>query len=156
MINPTHREPQCDIRAQFLALCDMSHPKDAMWVSAGTPFENHRGMPLPAYPGLIVIEGHNGTLLTTNPAKAEFFSLRPTEDGLAAVLDYVAPKSSLDPERTVIVQAQDLRGSVITEMACDQAGLHDAVDRLSRHGRVVMMPISIALMRRAFLVSTEG
>jgi hypothetical protein len=150
MIAPTLREPLCDIRAQFLALLDPAHPKDAMWISDGTP------CPITENPRIIYIPTQGGVFLTNNPAKAEYFRLtRGSEGTLAAALGYVVSKSELDPSNAVMVQATDLGGAVITEMACGKEDLQRAVEVLRGHGRVSIVSIIATLARRAMLVEQE-
>jgi hypothetical protein len=151
MPQPTIPEPWCDIRAQFFALNDPSHPKDTMWISWGTPRPDFEAIPY-----LCVVECDGGTLATNNRAKAEYFSLMPSEDALADVLGYPAPKSRLDPLRVAVVQAVDRRGNVITEVCVDLDEAERAAKLFKPHGDVLVTSMESAVMRRLFLIRQEA
>jgi hypothetical protein len=150
-ISGTLREPSCDVKAQFLALVDPAHPKDSVWLSKGTPPPT---VPLSGL-RMIAIELSMGVLFTTNPAKAEYFRLNPTEDALANVLGYVKPKSKLDLDNAVIVQATDLHDNVITEMLVDIGDVNQARQILTKHGLVQVKTVEQVLARRVSLTNQE-
>jgi hypothetical protein len=132
-------------------LVDPAHPKDAVWLSNTTP------PPAIALSGLrmIAIELPSGVLFTTNPAKAEYFRLDPTEDRLSDVLGYIKPKSKLNLDDAVIVQAVDLNNNVITEMLVDLEDVNQARQILRNHGIIKIQTIEQVLARRITLTLQE-
>jgi hypothetical protein len=150
MPQPTIPEPWCDIRAQFFALNDLAHPKDAMWVSWGTPRPDFEAIPY-----LCTVECDGGVLATNNRAKAEYFSLMPSEDALADVLGYPSPKSRLDPLRTVVVLAVDRQANVIIEACVDLDEAERVAKLFKMHGHVLITSMERAAMRRLFLIQQE-
>lgn len=148
MIVPTLPEPLCDVAAQFRALCDPAHPKDAMWVSRGTPLPPRRDRI-----GTVVLS--DGVLLSVDPAKIAALKAAPNGETLAAVLGYAEPKSHIDGVPAV-VQAVDDRGCVIMEMGASVDRLSEAVEIAQRHGTVAIVSLEEALMRRARLCALEA
>jgi len=143
MISPSSQEPQCDVLAQIAALRDPDHPKDAVWLARGTP--------VPA--GCSGICHPVGVLLTENSRKIHDFLASPDDETLARILGYVEPKSGVsDP---VVVQAR-IHGRVVTEMACSAHRIDESVAVARRHGKVHVVPLPIALLRRLDLLRVEA
>ena len=71
------------------------------------------------------------------------------------MLGYLKSKSDIDPDNAVVVQALDLRGCVISEMVIDYDDVLAGERALRSHGRVVIVPLWTALMRRAMLCAAE-
>jgi hypothetical protein len=154
---PTLREPLGDICAQWQALNDLAHPKDTMWLSKGNPVPREWQAEIARAPGLYsVVELASGTLITSNPDKAEYFKFCPTEETLADVLDYVRPKSLLDWDRSYILQAVDPSGNVITEMMVEPQDEQQARLILAQHGVVISRTVVDTLVRRLILLRAWG
>jgi hypothetical protein len=151
---PTLREPPGDIRAQWRALNDPAHPKDAMWLSKDNPMPPEWRAQIARAPGSYsVVDLAHGTLITNDPAKAERFRRYPTEEALADVLGYVRPKSRLDPNRAYVLQAVDSSNNVITEMAVEPEDERQARRTLERHGIVRIKTLAETVARRLSLFS---
>jgi hypothetical protein len=144
MIPYTLPEPRLDVAAQIAALLSPEHPKDAVWLAAGTP------APVVDVPRVVVVAHEAGTLFTTDPDKARRFEAAPDDDTLAEVLGYVEPKSAVvgDP---VVVQARTADGAVVLEMVCSPAAVDPGIARARGHGAVFLISVPEALARRVSL-----
>ncbi len=153
MTDQTMQEPLFDIEAQVEALCDPSHPKDAVWIAGATVIPQW----LVKCDGLIVMKWPDGILITTNKDKAECLAADPSDDTRAEVLGYVEPKSKLlDRGPIVVVRALNKRGAVVIEMASSVPGMKAAMDIAKEHGEVEIVSLAACGLRRLALLRLEN
>lgn len=124
----TRSEPQTvperpeDIKAQVQALLDPDSTKDAVFVPKGTRMPN-LGKALPD--GVRKIVRPEGTLLTTNTAKAALFRKTPdlNDTVMAHILGYpeTRPQAAASGQPRV-VQARNPEGNIVAEMAASPEG----------------------------------
>ena len=148
MISKTLPEPAVDVAAQMKALRDPTHPKDAVWIAAGTTL-------LGGIEGLIGMSVPEGVLLTTSHDKAKRFQADPSDETLAEILGYVEPKSVI-AGAPYVVQACDQDGAVVLEMAASANTVSAALSIAGRHGEVRVMSLPDALARRIDLWRKEA
>jgi len=158
MIEP---EPEGDIRAQFRALLDRDHPKEAVFV---VPEDRER---VPSAPGLLVEHRREGSLYTRREGLAVMFCCAPSDElgfdrAMARILGLPQDKRAVFQNcegrpmaRARIVQACDADGWVVTEAAAGPDQLQKTSEALQPHvppgGTLrVMTPIE-ALGRRMLL-----
>lgn len=115
---PIAPEPQGNIDAQVRAMLDPQSTKDAVFVAAGSP--------MPTVPhGVIAVAKPDGTLLTTNPAKAQAFHQAPVADDtlMASLLGYPETKEQATASGAPrVVQGVDQQGNVQAEAATSPQG----------------------------------
>ena len=155
----TTREPSGDIAAQLKALADPANPKDAMFVAAGTP------MPAQVPADVHVVPSANGTLLTTNPAKAAAF-LEASKSG--TLTDALVGRLLGIPEtkaeaaasgKPAAVQGTDQAGSVVAEAGASPEGIPAAAQAIAPQvpgGSVRVTTPEDVQARRAELVGQES
>ncbi|MDE2105396.1 MAG: hypothetical protein KGL39_49675, partial [Patescibacteria group bacterium] len=149
---PTTPEPASDIRAPIAAMADPDHPKDSVFVAAG----NEGAIPENLPPGVRKVSRTEGTLLTTDSAKADEYKAAGeiTDIQLARLLGYPEPKAAALASGTpVAVQAKDAEGNVIQEMVSSPQGLPAAVaaarQQTPEGGQVAVVSPIEAQARRA-------
>ena len=146
------REPAIDIAAQFDALVNPEHPKNAMWVTRGTP------LPDLECHGLESADFAAGVLIA-GPLDIVRLRADPCEEMLADILDYVVPKSALvgvQEASLLVAQARHpASGAVILEMSIDLHRVKTAVHRCHDYGEPVVMSMADCLARRARLIAAE-
>lgn len=133
--------------AQIRALLCPLHPKDAVWLSAGTSVPEIIDEVPEIISGLTRISHASGTLLTTDQDKAHRFMDAPTDDTLAAILGYAEPKSAVTWP-AVVVQARDGDGGVVHESLVSAHRVDEALKRAEPYGKPVLMTLPGALLRR--------
>src|SRR5215471_8476662 len=144
-LHPTTPEPSIDIECQLAALLDPLHPKRALWVSRGTRLPSW----LPAVPR---VELPAGVLFATTDL-CRRLQRSPCEEELAAILDYVEPKSALYGLQPIMVQAR-IGQAVVHEMAVSWSRLEEAISRARAYAcdkSVVTLSLAQCLERRARL-----
>ncbi len=148
-------EPESDIDAQLKALHDPSHPKVAMFLAPGNEIGGRA-----IGPDVQVVRRQEGTLLTTDRKRADYFETRPmiTDDDLAGLLGYPETKADVFARGGgVLVQACDADGHVITEAYASARGLAGTVATLRGHvpllGRLLVLSPADALARRVSVFS---
>jgi hypothetical protein len=154
-------EPEGDIRAQFRALADPDHLKEAVFV-----VPEDRGVVPPA-PGMLVEHRREGSLYTKREGLAVMFCCAPSDElgfdkTMARILGLPQDKREVFQScegrpmaRARIVQACDADGWVVTEAAAGPEQLAPTMAGLKKHvppgGSLrVMTPIE-ALGRRMLL-----
>jgi len=148
-------EPESDIDAQLKALQDPAHPKVAVFLAPGNEVGDRR-----IGPDVEVVRRREGTLLTTDPKRADYFETRPmiTDDDLAVLLGYPETKADVFARGGgLVVQARDADGHVITEAYASGQRLAETVAALRAHvplpGRLQVMTPADALARRVSVFS---
>lgn len=154
-------EPEGDIRAQFRALLDRDHPKEAVFV-----VPEDRGH-VPQTSGLLVEHRREGSLYTRREGLAVMFCCAPSDEmgfdrAMARILGLPQDKRAVflacegrPMARARIVQACDADGWVVTEAAAGPDRLAPTMVELKKHvpeggALKVMTPIE-ALGRRMLL-----
>lgn len=152
MLSQTLREPDEDIEAQIAALCDPTHSKDAMFLAPSND------VPVTLSPDVRVVCRADGTLLTTDEAKAKRFfeSLELSERDMAEILGYPEAKSDVMAAGAgVIVQARNSRGAIVMEAAASFPRLGETVAAVTKQiplgGAIAVISPLEALSRRASL-----
>lgn len=148
MISPSAPEPLCDIEAQFRAVCNPRHPKQAMWIASGTAWptgwiRSHMcGFP-------------EGILVSRDPGDA--LMLRATRDDrtLADILGYLECKWSAGAN-AVVVRALDDDGCVVTEFAVSPTRVEKAYQIVRHYGNPELTTIPAVLERRRILCAAEA
>jgi hypothetical protein len=148
VISPSFPEPLCDVAAQIGALLDRNHPKEAVWLAAGTP------CPDVSASGLIAIQVPSGRLLTAKQGIASRFLAAQTDETLASILGYPETKWRVSGV-PVVVRARDGRGAVITEMLSSPHLVDIAAAVAAQHGEVEIATICDVLLRRQRLRERE-
>lgn len=154
-------EPEGDIRAQFRALLDRDHPKEAVFV---VPEDRDR---VPEARGLLVEHRREGSLFTKREGLAVMFCCAPNDEvgfdkAMARILGLPQDKRSvflacegLPMARARIVQACDADGWVVTEAAAGPEQLQKTSEALQKHvppgGSLRVMTPLDALGRRMLL-----
>lgn len=151
LISPTEAEPLCDIAAQISALFDPLHPKRAVWISDGTEF--------------VMVEDADLDSLTL-PGKGTLYASAhdcgrladdPSEELLAALLDYTEPKSGIIAQPAVwwpVVQARDRAGCVVWEQIASWQRIREAVERARLYGQPGVYTMDTVRHRRARLIAS--
>jgi len=148
VIVSTLPEPAIDVAAQMKALRDPTHPKDAVWIAAGTTLPE-------GIEGVLGLSVPEGVLLTTSRDKAKRFQADPSDETLADILGYAEPKSVI-AGAPYVVQARDEEGAVVLEMAASAHSVTAALSIAGRHGEVRVMSLPDALARRIDLWRKEA
>jgi hypothetical protein len=148
MISPSSREPWCDVFAQYKAVRDPEHPKEAMWIAAGSP------LPIFARTRYSVYLPQ-GILFTNDREHAQWLSVEPTDATLASILGYLDTKwrTGINP---VVVRALDDDGCVITEFAVAPHRAGEAYNIVKQHGIPELTTIAAAHERRRILCASEA
>lgn len=121
-VPPTVPEPAADVHAQLTALADPKNPKDAVFLAAGTPLPQG----LQTIDGLHIASRPEGTLLTTNPAKADAYRTAQTVSDplMARLLGYPETKpEAISSGNPVVVQGTDPAGAVVAETLASPQGI---------------------------------
>lgn len=140
----TDHEPTCDIAAQITALCDMRHPKNAVFLGAGEPTPK-----VPDY--VFVLTRDEGVLLTTDSQKGRLFVSREilTDADMALLLGYPETKADCIANGNYsVVQARDKDGNVIIEALATGRRLGETLDAFARYGHVIVTDPLKAQKRR--------
>ena len=152
----TTPEPASDMAAQVRAMLDPASAKDSVFVARGTATPD-----IPKDAGNVLrVPRAEGTLLTTDPAKAQSFRKGPVNDAkLAGILDYPQDKptamASGDP---AVVQATDAAGHVVSNALASPDRVAETADALAAHvpdGRVAITTAVDAQAERAAKVAAE-
>ncbi len=119
---PTVPEPVTDIKAQLQQLANPDSTRDAVFVAKGTP------MPRNIPQGVMRVLRPEGTLLTTNTAKAALFRKGPVDDTrMAHILGFPETKQeAMASGAPRVVQAKDAAGNVVSEMLASPQGENTA------------------------------
>lgn len=138
-------ESLATIAAQLDAIRDPSSAKDTMIVTPGSP------MP-PDTNGLHQIETNQGTIVTSNPDKAQAIldaHGQLTGDMVGQLLGYTGPKSQSDG---TVVQALDRNGNVVHEEMTNATSLPNAMHNANlmapEGGTVQVTNVNDALQKR--------
>jgi hypothetical protein len=145
-VRPTTREPARDVAAQLDAVADKKHPKDAAFVARGTP--------LPAKRPGVTLTRPEGSLVTTNAAKAKSFAKGTTDAGVGKLLGIPSKDSALKaPKKALVVQALDKHGNVVSEAVTSPQTHKQAEKVIGKHvttaGRLHVTSPLRAQVRRA-------
>lgn len=126
----TTPEPVQDVRAQVDAMLDPRSERDAVFVAEGTS--------LPEVPeGVQRVQRRGvGTLLTTNPAKAqEFMRSKLNDESMARILGYSEDKATaVESGSPVAVQAVTQDGAVSAEQLASPDGVQAAGEAVAAQG----------------------
>lgn len=108
-------ESAAQIAAQMRALADPNSTKDAVFVAKG----NESAIPKQLPNGVQKITRDAGTLITSNQKKASAYQNAPALDDrmMADLLGYPESKETAIGPNSVVVQAKDKGGNVVSEMA---------------------------------------
>lgn len=147
MISPSTPEPLCDIEAQLDAVLDPAHPKQSMWIAAGTPRPN-------AMMPLFHIRMDEGMLISRRLQDILIVSRERHDAALAYALGYLEPKWDAGVN-AVVVRALNDDGCVITEMAVSPDRAGEAYHIVKAHGTPELTTIAAALERRRILCASE-
>lgn len=158
-VPPTVPEPAADVHAQITALADPKNPKDAVFLAAGTPLPPN----LSSIDGLHVASRPEGTLLTTNPAKADAYrTAQAVSDPLMAhLLGYPETKpEAIASGNPVVVQGTDPAGAVVAETLASPQGVPAAEAAVQAQtppgGTVAVRPPEDVTAERAQETAAEG
>lgn len=128
-VSPSTPEPAEDINAQIDAMLDPESGRDSVFVAVGNEdvlTDEVMGM-LPD--GVIEVRRNQGTLLTTNPEKAQKFRTRRlTDRAIANLIGYSESKAdAIAPgEAPAVVQAVTKTGAVAAEQVTSRKGVKRA------------------------------
>jgi hypothetical protein len=114
-------EPAADIAAQVKSMLDPATTKDAVFVAKG----NEDAIPADLPQNVMVAEREEGTLLTTNPTKANTFNRAPSlsDDDMAKMLGYPETKASAAAgPNPAVIQGKDANGNVVSEAVTSDNG----------------------------------
>lgn len=148
MISPTLPEPRCDIEAQFRAVVNPRHPKQAMWIGAGTVWPRGWG-------GGHICLFREGVLMSRHFEDVVMLRSTPDDRTLADILGYLEPKWSAGGQ-AVVVRALDGDGCVVTEMAVSPKRAGEAYALVKHHGEPELTTIPAVLERRRILCAAEA
>lgn len=149
MISPSCPEPARDIAAQLAALRDPLHPKDAVWIAAGTRFAASALGQAP-----FMVARDEGILLTTIGSKARLLRDKPDDASLALILGYLEAKWAVARD-WLVVRALDREGCVVLEQAVSADRLIEAQERAKPYGDVELTCIAAVLERRRAMCAAE-
>jgi hypothetical protein len=155
-VPPTTREPQGDIRAQIRAMMDPKNPKDAVFIAKGTPVDE---ADIPD--DVIRVDREEGTLLTTNPRKANTFNHEDvlTDRTMANILGIPEDKGqAVGTGQETVIQATDKDGNVVNEAVDGGSGANaQAVGAtVPEGGALQALTPEEAQRRRALLAQQEN
>lgn len=118
-------EPQATIDAQAAAVADPTSAKDTMLVTPGSP------LPSTEVPGAEAVETPQGTLITTDPAKAAAAPASEAEMGAALYGAAGADGKPVDADR--VVEAVNAEGQPVTQIVAGPSNIEAARAEAAAH-----------------------
>jgi len=149
-VSPSTPEPAGDIAVQVEAMLDPATDRDAVFVAKG----NEAAIPQPLAKGIVRIVRPAGTLLTTNPKKAQAFRRAVKDADIQKILGYSENKADAlsAGQEPVVIQARTKRGVAAEQLASRkgaQAAKKAVAKQAPKGAKVVETSIAAAQSERA-------